>query len=89
MGVAATYPIALRAGGSQPGIASGVGIAAVATMGSAGGMAAPPLIGSVAGAAGLRTALGMVVVLLVVLAATAGRAVGSSRATVPEPAVPK
>ena len=88
MGVAATYPIALRAGGSQPGLASGVGIAAVATMGSAGAMAAPPLIGSVAGAAGLRTALGMVVVLLVVLAATAGRAVGSSQANVPEPAVP-
>jgi hypothetical protein len=30
----------------------------------------------------------MVVVLLVVLAATAGRAVGSSQANVPEPAVP-
>jgi Na+/melibiose symporter-like transporter len=88
MGVAATYPIALRAAGSQPGIASSVGIAAVATMGSAGVMAAPPLIGSVAGAAGLRMALGMIVVLLVVLAATAGRAVGSTRIAGPEPAVP-
>ena len=88
MGVAATYPIALRAAGSQPGIASGVGIAAVATMGSAGVMAAPPLIGSVAGAAGLRVALGMVVVLLVILATTAGRAIGSTPAATPEPAVP-
>lgn len=88
MGVAATYPIALRTAGSQPGIASGVGIAAVATMGSAGAMAAPPLIGTVAGAAGLRVALGMILVLLVVLAATAGRAIGSSRVTVPEPAIP-
>ena len=87
MGVAATYPIALRTAGSQPGIASGVGIAAVATMGSAGVMAAPPLIGSVAGAAGLRMALGMIVVLLVVLAATAGRAIGSPL-KVDEPAVP-
>jgi Na+/melibiose symporter-like transporter len=88
MGVAATYPIALRAAGSQPGIASGVGIAAVATMGSAGVMAAPPLIGSVAGAAGLRVALGMIVVLLVILATTAGRALGSTRIDSPEPAVP-
>ena len=88
MGVAATYPIALRVGGSQPGIASGVGIAAVATMASAGVMAAPPLIGTVAGAAGLRAALVMILVLLVVLAATAGRALGSSPLTAPEPAVP-
>jgi MFS family permease len=88
VGVAATYPIALRAGGSQPGITSGVGIAAVATMGSAGVMAAPPLIGIVAGAAGLRAALAMVVVLLLVLSATADRALGSSRIEIPEPAVP-
>ena len=88
LGVAATYPIALRVGGSQPGIASGVGIAAVATMGSAGVMAAPPLIGTVAGAAGLRAALGMILILLLILAATAGRALGSSRVAIPEPAVP-
>jgi len=88
LGVAATNPIALRAGGSQPGIASGVGIAAVATMGSAGVMAGPPLIGTVAGVVGLRAALTMVVVLLVVLAATAGRALGSSPLKIPEPAVP-
>ncbi len=88
LGVAATYPIALRTGGSQPGIASGVGIAAVATMASVGVMAAPPLIGTVAGAAGLRAALTMIVVLLVILALTAGRALGSSRVAIPEPAVP-
>ena len=88
LGVAATNPIALRAGGSQPGIASGVGIAAVATMGSAGVMAGPPLIGTVAGAAGLRAALAMIVVLLVILALTAGRALGSSSLKIPEPAVP-
>ena len=87
-GVAATYPIALRAGGSQPGIASGVGIAAVATMASGGVMAAPPLIGTVAGAAGLRAAFVMILVLLLVLAATAGRALGSSRVAIPEPAAP-
>jgi hypothetical protein len=88
LGVAATYPIALRAGGSEPGIASGVGIAAVATMGSAGVMAAPPLIGTVAGAAGLRAALAMILVLLLVLSATAGRALGSWRVSIPEPGIP-
>ena len=88
MGVAATYPIALRTAGSQPGIASGVGIAAVATMGSAGTMAAPPLIGTVAGAVGLRPALAMIVGLLLVLAVTAGRAVGSTAIGASEPAVP-
>jgi fucose permease len=87
-GVAATYPIALRAGGSQTGIASGVGIAAVATMASGGAMAAPPLIGTIAGAAGLRAAFVMIMVLLLVLAATAGRALGSSRVAIPEPAAP-
>jgi fucose permease len=88
LGIAATNPIALRTGGSQPGIASGVGIAAVATMGAVGTTAAPPIIGTVAGAVGLRAALSMVVVLLLFLAATAGRALGSSRTAVPEPAVP-
>jgi MFS family permease len=88
LGVAATNPIALRTGGSQPGIASGVGIAAVATMGAIGTTAAPPIIGTVAGIVGLRLALAMVVVLLMFLAATAGRALGSPRAMIPEPAVP-
>jgi fucose permease len=88
LGIAAVYPIALRAGGSQPGIASGIGIGAVATMASAGAMVAPPLIGTVAGAAGLRAALAMVLVLLVALSATAGRALGSSPISVAEPAVP-
>jgi MFS family permease len=88
VGIAATNPLALRAGGSQPGIASGVGIAAVATMGAVGTTAAPPIIGTVAGIAGLRMALVMIVVLLLVLAATATRALGSSRIAVPEPAVP-
>ena len=88
VGIAATNPLALRAGGSQPGIASGMGIAAVATMGAVGTTAAPPVIGTVAGIVGLRLALVMIVALLLVLAATAGRALGSSRIAIPEPAVP-
>ena len=87
LGLGAIVPITLRAGGSQPGIPSGFGIAAVSTMGYAGMLTGPPIIGSVAGLAGLRAALGLVVALLVVLAVTAGRAVGAP-VTIPEPAVP-
>jgi predicted MFS family arabinose efflux permease len=78
MGLAAIVPTVFRAGGSQPGISSAVGIAAVSTMGYAGGLTGPPLIGSVAGITGLRIALGGVAVLLVVLAVAAPRALGSS-----------
>jgi len=86
-GIAATNPVALRAGGSQPGVASGVGIAAVATTGAIGTTSAPPIIGTVAGIVGLRAALVAIVALLLILAATAGRGLGSSRVTIPEPAV--
>jgi MFS family permease len=87
LGLGAIVPISLRAGGSQPGIPSGFGIAAVSTMGYAGMLTGPPIIGSLAGVAGLRVALGLVVALLVVLALAAGRAVGAP-ITIPEPAVP-
>jgi MFS family permease len=87
LGLGAIVPITLRAGGSQPGIPSGFGIAAVSTMGYAGMLTGPPIIGTVAGVVGLRAALAMVVALLVVLAATAGRAVAVP-VTIPEPAVP-
>ena len=78
MGLAAIVPTVFRAGGSQPGISSAVGIAAVSTMGYAGGLAGPPLIGSVAGITGLRVALGGVAVLLVLIAMTGPRALGSA-----------
>jgi hypothetical protein len=85
MGLAAIVPTVFRAGGSQPGISSAVGIAAVSTMGYAGGLAGPPLIGSVAGITGLRIALGGVTVLLVVLALAGPLALGSSGAAPVKP----
>jgi hypothetical protein len=87
LGLGAIVPIALRAGGSQPGISPGYGIAAVSTMGYAGMLAGPPIIGTVAGVVGLRSALALVVGLLVFLALTAGRSVGAP-ITNQEPAVP-
>jgi hypothetical protein len=86
LGLGAIVPIALRAGGSRPDISPGIGIAAVSTMGYAGALSGPPIIGTVAGVTGIRAALGLVVVLLVLLAVMARRAVGA--ATIPEPAVP-
>lgn len=86
LGLGAIVPIALRAGGSQPDIPSGIGIAAVSTMGYAGMLSGPPIIGTVAGAVGIRTALGLIVLLLVVLAIMA-RKVVSGPVTIPEPAV--
>jgi hypothetical protein len=88
IGLGAIVPIALRAGGSQPDIPAGLGIAAVSTMGYAGSLTGPPIIGTIAGATGIRVALGIVAALLVVLALSASRVVGSP-ITAPEPAVPE
>jgi len=88
LGIGAIVPIALRAGGSQPGIPSGVGIAAVSTMGYAGMLSGPPVIGTFAGAVGIRGALGLVVILLAALALSASRIV-TTPITAPEPAVPE
>jgi uncharacterized membrane protein YhaH (DUF805 family) len=55
-------------------VPASVGIAAVSTMGYSGGLIGPPLIGSVAAATSLRTALAIVLVLLAILALGARRA---------------
>jgi MFS family permease len=85
LGLAAVIPTLFRAAGSQPGVPASVGIAAVSTMGYAGGLIGPPVIGTVAQAATLRGSLAIVLVLLVVLTiagcrALAGRAAPTSAA---------
>lgn len=74
IGLAAVVPTLFRAAGSQPGIPASVGIAAVSTMGYAGGLVGPAVIGSVSKATSLRVSLGMVLMLLVVLSLAARRA---------------
>jgi hypothetical protein len=71
-GLAAVVPTIFRAAGSQPGIPSSVGIGAVTTMGYAGGLIGPPIIGTVARLASLRVSLLLVMVMLAILA-LAGR----------------
>jgi hypothetical protein len=84
-GLAAVVPTLFRAAGSQPGIPSSVGIAAVSTMGYAGGLLGPPIIGTIAHAASLRGALLLVLVMLAILAIT-GRGALAPAAQHAEPA---
>jgi fucose permease len=78
LGLSAVIPTLFRAAGSQPGMPSSVGIAAVSTMGYAGGLIGPPLIGTVAHATTLRGSLAIVLVLLAILALGARRALPDS-----------
>jgi hypothetical protein len=75
-------PVVFRGAGSVDGMAPGVGLAAVSTMGYTGFLTGPPLIGALAAATSLPVALGLICAccgLVVVLA-------GSTRvAAVPEP----
>lgn len=63
-GVANGIPLAFSAAGKFPGMAPGVGISGVATIGYAGFLAGPPLIGLVAEATSLRVALFLAALLV-------------------------
>jgi MFS family permease len=71
VGLATVVPIAFRAAGSVPGIPAGVGIAGITSVGYAGFLVGPPLIGGIAEVATLPLALGVVVALLLALASLA------------------
>ena len=74
LGVANTVPIMFSAAGNQPGISSGAGIATVTMLGYCGILVAPSSIGFVAEAIGFRITYAALALLLVVVAALAGRA---------------
>ncbi|MFN2247189.1 MAG: MFS transporter [Candidatus Promineifilaceae bacterium] len=63
-GVANGIPLAFSAAGKFPGMAAGAGIAGVATIGYAGFLAGPPLIGLVAEATSLRVAFFLAALLV-------------------------
>ena len=67
LGLANIIPIAFTAAGNYPGVPSGTGIAAVATIGYAGFLAGPPLIGFLAEATSLRGAFWLLIVVLAIL----------------------
>jgi MFS family permease len=62
-GLSIVVPLAFSVAGNVPGIQSGAGIAGVATIGYAGFLAGPPIIGLLAEITSLRAALIVVVIL--------------------------
>lgn len=79
IGIGNAVPILFAGGGRLEPEAPGRGIAAVTTLGYAGFLAGPPLIGFVAELTGLPAALGLVVLASLVIAASA-RAAGAADA---------
>ena len=67
-GCAAIVPALFRVGGSVPGVASGAGIASVATAGYAGALVNGPVIGFLARSIGLTGALSLVGVAAAIIA---------------------
>lgn len=63
-GLSIIIPLTFSAAGNVPGISSGVGIAGVATIGYAGFLAGPPLIGLLAEATSLQLSLFLIAILV-------------------------
>ncbi len=67
-GLSSIVPIAYSTAGKAPGLAPGVGISAVSTIGYAGFLLGPPVIGYISDYLGLRVGLSFVWLLLAVMA---------------------
>ena len=80
-GMSSVIPIVFRTAGQAPGIASGVALSAVSSVGYLGFVAGPPAIGGIAELIGLPAALGVLVALAAAVAALAGTT--SPRAVAP------
>jgi hypothetical protein len=79
LGLAAVFPLAVRAAGYDPAIA-GPAVAAVSSVGYAGFLTGPPAIGGLAELLGLSGALAFVCALLLIAAALAGHLSTRARA---------
>jgi MFS family permease len=67
LGLSVVIPVVYSAAGSTPGIPSGRGVAAVATIGYSGFLAGPPVLGYLARVTSLQTALLVIVAALFVI----------------------
>jgi MFS family permease len=67
-GMSGVVPIVFRAAGHVPGMAAGIGLAAVTSTGYLGFLVGPPTIGALAELVGLPVALGLLVALAAVVA---------------------
>jgi MFS family permease len=72
LGAAPLFPLVFRAAGEVPGVSTGHGVAAAAWMGRLGFLIAPPVVGAVGDAVGLRVGLVLVPAAGVLIAALAG-----------------
>ena len=63
LGAANIVPVLFSAGARTPGVASGVGVSAVATLGYSGFLVFPPILGFAADAFGLSAAIGIVLLM--------------------------
>ncbi|MDQ3656481.1 MAG: MFS transporter [Chloroflexota bacterium] len=68
IGLAFVFPVVYSAAGSTPGIPSGRGVAAVATIGYTGFLAGPPLLGFLARATSIQASLLIVAALIAIIA---------------------
>lgn len=73
LGAANVVPLLFAAAARTPGMSAGGGLATVATLGYAGLLMAPPVIGSIASHTSLATALGLLSLAGIVIAASARR----------------
>lgn len=72
-GLALVVPTVFRAAGNLPGLPPGIGIATVSAYGWAGFVCGPPLIGTLAGISGLRTALAVIPTLTLIITLVTAR----------------
>jgi hypothetical protein len=72
VGAANVVPVAISAASRVPGVAPGIGVAAVTSMGYAGFLVVPPILGFVATALGLSFALSLVALMGLAVVALAG-----------------
>ena len=86
-GMSGVVPIVFRASGHVPGMAAGIGLAAVSSTGYLGFLVGPPTIGGIAELVGLPSALVVLVLLasVVALLASTTRIAGPGRAPSTEP----
>jgi MFS family permease len=87
-GMSSVIPIVFRAAGQVDGIASGVSLSAVSSIGYLGFVAGPPAIGGLAELIGLPAALGVLVALAAAVAALAPTT-APAEAAPPAPAAPE
>ena len=81
LGLANVIPVLFSAAGKAPGLAPGVGIALISTIGYGGFVIGPPVIGFTSDALGIRLALSLVVAALCAIAVLTGVALPRAAAS--------